>query len=108
MPLKRQVTRKPKPWNAFDVELGDPDHEKWGKSPEIDECEADGLTGCCCLCCHRNTCRSISECFLGAFPHHITANQFFTPDMFSAYHREGYAACVEADIAEFFRNRVTV
>lgn len=107
MPLKREVTKQPKPWDVFDVELGDPDHKKWGKGPEIDKDEADRLTGCCCLCCHRNSCQYISKFLLGGFPHHITANQFLTPDTFSAYHREGYAACVEADVGEFLTKQST-
>ena len=125
-PLKRKVTEQPKPWKdeVFDdVELGkNPD--AWGRGPEMDEEEADRLTWCCCHgchrnvktckcccvcctcecccdCCPRNICHTISSFCLGEFPHHITPNQFFTPDMFTAYHREGYAACVEAKIDEF-------
>ena len=101
MPLERVVTEQPKSWEDFDDALGDLQHEKWGRSPEITEHEANRLTGCCCLCCHRNSCQFISNFLQGAFPHHITANQFFTPDMFSVYHREGYAACVEANVAGF-------
>lgn len=45
-------------------------------------------------------------CFLfrilcGFFPHHATLNQFFTPALFSAYHREGYRACLDAEIGQF-------
>ena len=38
------------------------------------------------------------------FPQHITANQFFTPRMFEAYHREGYRACVEAEQEDFMKS----
>ncbi|KAL9952341.1 hypothetical protein ACROYT_G039584 [Oculina patagonica] len=107
MPLKREVNEEPKPWKTFDAELGDLDHKNWGKGPEITKHEADRLTGCCCLCCHRNSCQYMSTFFVGGFPHHITANQFFTPDTFSAYHREGYAACVEADVTEFLKKQST-
>ena len=98
-------TKQPKPWKDFDIQL---DSDKWGKSPELTDIEADRLTFCCCSRCHcygRSccSCRCISERLLGKFPHHITANQFFTPDIFSAYHREGYAACVEAGVAEFLK-----
>ena len=40
----------------------------------------------------------------GAFPQHITANQFFTPRMFRAYHCEGYNACMEANAADFLNS----
>ena len=102
-PLDRVENEQPKPWTHFGVELDDPDHKKWGKSPELIVEEADRLTFCCCHCCHYDgSSHCISESLLGRFPHHITANQFFTPDTFSAYHREGYAACVEAEVAKFF------
>ncbi|XP_078351132.1 uncharacterized protein LOC144635894 [Oculina patagonica] len=107
IPLKREVNEEPKPWKTFDTELGDLDHKNWGKGPEITKHEADRLTGCCCLCCHGNSCQSLSTFLFGGFPHHITANQFFTPDTFSAYHREGYAACTEADVVDFLRNQST-
>lgn len=103
-PLKPE-TEQPKSWEYFDMPL---ESNKWGESPELTVAEADRLTFCCCLCCHCNSsscssCRCISERLLGKFPHHITANQFFTPDTFSAYHREGYAACVEAKVADFLK-----
>ena len=96
----RPETGQPKPWKDFDMPL---EAKKWGKSPELTPREADKLTFCCCACCHCYSCRCISERLLGKFPHHITANQFFTPDTFSAYHREGYAACVEAGVADFLK-----
>ena len=100
-------TGQPKSWRDFDMPL---EADKWGESPELKDFEADKLTFCCCPCCHCNSsscscCRSISERLLGRFPHHITANQFFTPDTFTAYHREGYAACVEAGVADFLSSQ---
>ena len=59
--------------------------------------DVDKLTLCCCECCHRSLFRGCSSWFCNAFPQHITANQFFTPRMFEAYHREGYRACKEAE-----------
>ena len=106
IPLERAEIEQPKPWDTFDPELGSLDPDKWGKSPELTVREADRLTFCCCHCCHYyGSSHCISDCLLGRFPHHITANQFFTPDTFSAYHREGYAACVEADVANFFKQQ---
>ena len=67
----------------------------WGPGPDLEAAEVDRLTGCCCECCH---CSLLGR---GDFPQHKTANQFFTPAMFSAYHREGYRACVEADADNF-------
>ena len=131
-PLKEgPKTEQPRSWEDFGLQL---DSGKWGKSPELKDLEADRLTFCCCLCCHCYSssccsswcssccsswcssccnsccssccsCRCISERLLGKFPHHITANQFFTPDTFSAYHREGYAACVEAGVADFLKEQ---
>ena len=107
IPLKeRPKTGQPKSWK--DLHL---DPEEWGESPELKDVEADRLTFCCCPCCpcchcfscSCCSCRCISERLLGKFPHHITANQFFTPDTFTAYHREGYAACVEAGVADFLK-----
>lgn len=52
---------------------------------------------CFCFCFPGDICHHISSFFLrGGFPHHTTGNQFFTPDMFSAYHCEGLAASIEA------------
>ena len=80
------------------------DPEMWGEGPVVSSEEADNLTGCCCECCH-GCCCNIKDC-CGVFPHHVTANQLFTPKMFSAYHREGYRACRDAlaalDGDEFF------
>ena len=73
----------------------------WGPGPELTAEEVDRLTFCCCEGCHGNKCRGLSEWICGAFPQHSTANQFFTQAMFTAYHREGYRACTEANAAEF-------
>ena len=79
-----------------DLEAGN-----WGIGPQQDADEVDSLTFCCCDRCHGNTLQGLSTAMCGAFPQHITANQFFTPRMFRAYHSEGYNACVEAEAAEF-------
>ena len=63
----------------------------------LDQEEVDNLTFCCCEFCHENQFCSLSSSLCNTFPQHITANQFFTPRMFEAYHREGYRACVEAE-----------
>ena len=52
-------------------------------------------------CCHGDACRGLSEAICGAFPQHLTINQCFTPTMFSAYHREGCRASMEAEVEEF-------
>ena len=95
-------------------------HELWGQSPVLSEDEANKLNWCCCSRCHINVkcdcccdccqedgiCHWLSSRCLGEFPHHVTANQFFTPDMFTAYHREGYAAYFEANIpGDFYQPR---
>ena len=64
------------------------------KSEDI---QSEELTWCCCECCHSKSCHRMSECCCNAFPQHSTANQFFTPRMFEAYHEEGRRACEEAD-----------
>lgn len=98
MPATQEVSRRI-PW---DIELDDND---WGPSPELTEREVGRLTCYFCVCCHYyGSSHCISDAFLRRFPHHITANQFFTPEMFSAYHWEGYAACIEADIESFFKD----
>ena len=75
--------------------------DAWGTGPEVEPEEVDRLTCCCCECCHCLPLRLLSEGCCGVFPNHVTANQFFTPIMFSAYHREGYRACTEARVVEF-------
>ena len=82
---------------GFNLELND-----WGNSPYLTKEEVDELTFCCCECCNKKSCLSgLSELLCDRFPNISTANQFFTPLQFSAYHREGYRACVEAQAAEF-------
>ena len=73
---------------------------EWGTGPDLEASEVDRLTGCCGECCHKSCCSWCSWC-CGSFPQHSTANQCFTPAMFSAYHREGYRACAEAEAANF-------
>ena len=73
----------------------------WGRGPQLDAKEADRLTFCCCECCHGDSLQWLSKMMCSTFPQHITANQFFTPRVFAAYHSEGYNACVEAEAAEF-------
>ncbi|XP_022799709.1 uncharacterized protein LOC111337638, partial [Stylophora pistillata] len=95
--LKRQecVTWK-ESLRDVDLEAGE-----WGLGPQLDAKEADKLTFCCCECCHSDSLQRLSKMMCGTFPQHTTANQFFTPRMFAAYHSEGYNACVEAEAAEF-------
>lgn len=79
-----------------DLEAGE-----WGLGPQLDARGADRLTFCCCERCHGDSLQWLSKMMCGTFPQHTTANQFFTPLMFAAYHSEGYNACVEAEAAEF-------
>ena len=76
----------------------------WGAGPELSSEEVNRLTFCCCERCHGNTCRDFSEAICGVFPQHSTSNQLFTPTMFSAYHREGYRASMEAKVVQFVLN----
>ena len=76
-----------KTWEEFGFHL---DARDWGNSPYLNE-QKSCLNGLSELLCHK-------------FPNHSTANQFFTPLMFSAYHREGFRACVEAEAAEFLKD----
>ena len=88
-----------KTWEEFGFNLEPND---WGNSPYLTGEEVDKLTFCCCECCNKKSCLSgLSELFCDKFPNTSTANQFFTPLQFSAYHREGYRACIEAQAAEF-------
>lgn len=101
-PTKGIQKEEPLSWKDalrdIDVDL---EAAKWGESPQQDTDEVDDLTFCCCESCHSFKYQKLSNCLCGVFPQHITANQFFTPRMFAAYHREGYNACVEAEAAEF-------
>ena len=87
-------------WADYGEDL---DPNVWGPGPVLSAEEVDGLTFCCCECCHTSfTCVSkISKELCGGFPSTSTINQFFTPSLFAAYHREGYRACVESNAAEF-------
>lgn len=76
------------------------DKSIWGPGPALKASDVDRLSGCCCLCCNVKL-----PCdLLNGFPNHSTVNQFFTPHQFTAYHREGYHACLEAEAAEFLDN----
>ena len=85
----------------------DLDESQWGSGPELYAKDVDRLTFCCCECCHGYSCQGFSEGICGSFPQHSTSNQFFTPAMFAAYHREGYRACLEANAAEFLSEEST-
>ena len=91
MDAEDAAARSTDPFPAFDQPNG-PHPGIAMKQPDVDK-----LTFCCCECCHRRSCHGCSSLFCKAFPQHITANQFFTPRMFEAYHREGYRACREAE-----------
>ncbi|XP_028408530.1 uncharacterized protein LOC114531087 isoform X1 [Dendronephthya gigantea] len=74
------------------------DERKWGSGPILKEETINDISGFpaglgCCDCKSRCSC---CDSFL-AFPRHTTMNQFFTPRMFTVYHREGYRACMECD-----------
>ena len=87
-------------WADYGEDL---DTKKWGPGPVLSAEEVDRLTFCCCECCHsRLGCVSkISKILCLGFPSTSTLNQFFTPSLFTAYHREGYRACVESNAEEF-------
>ena len=91
-----------KTWEEFCFHL---DARDLGNSPYLNEEDVDELTFCCCVCYNKKShLRGLSELLCHKFPNHNTANQFFTPLMFSAYHREGFRACVEAETAEFLND----
>jgi len=83
-----------------DVKI-DIEADLWGSGPDLELEEVDRLTCCCSECCHCSLLLLLPGSFCGVFPNHVTANQFYTPAMFSAYHREGYRACMEARADEF-------
>ncbi|XP_044176901.1 uncharacterized protein LOC114967550 isoform X2 [Acropora millepora] len=87
-------------WADYGEDL---DTKEWGPGPVLSAEEVDRLTFCCCECCHsRLGCVSkISKILCLGFPSTSTLNQFFTPSLFTAYHREGYRACVESNAEEF-------
>ena len=74
---------------------GDSDQSRF---KDLTKKEVERIEGCpngigCCECCHIKGGPWCNCCF--EFPRHPTMNQFYTPTMFSAYHREGYRACEE-------------
>ncbi|XP_022790889.1 uncharacterized protein LOC111330315 [Stylophora pistillata] len=75
----------------------------WGTGPDLEAEEVERLTFCCSECCHCSHLQYLSHSCCGIFPYHSTSNQLFTPAQFSAYHREGYHACVEARAIEFLK-----
>lgn len=79
----------------------DLDESDWGPGPYLKAPEVDRLTGCCCECCHLGLFRWLLKGLTERFPFTPTSNQLYTPAMFSAYHREGYRACVEAEADKF-------
>ena len=74
---------------------------RWGRAPSLEGEEVDKLTFCCSECCHSPCYSCCSDPLCGHFPRHKTGNQFFTSEMFSAYHREGYIAATEGVIESF-------
>ncbi|XP_028408585.1 uncharacterized protein LOC114531134 [Dendronephthya gigantea] len=74
------------------------DDEKWGTGPSLLEKTMNDVSGfpaglgCCDM---KTRCSCCDSCL--AFPRHTTGNQFFTPRLFTVYHREGYRACMECD-----------
>lgn len=91
-------------WADYGEDL---DTKDWGLGPVLSAEEVDRLTFCCCECCHTSFgCVSkISEKLCMGFPSTSTINQFFTPSLFTAYHREGYRTCVESAAEEFLTGR---
>ena len=55
------------------------------------------LYGVCCACCHHTACCCGWRYLCGEFPHHSTANQFFTPEMQEDYAKEGESAMRAAE-----------
>ena len=75
------------------------DFKDWGGSSYLTKSDVNVIEGCpggigCCECCHIKPC-CCNGCF--TFPRHPTVNLFYTPTMFTTYHREGYRACMECD-----------
>ena len=98
------VVKQQTDWTEYEEDTGlKMERKRWGDGPYLSEEEVSRLTGVCCGCCHCACCKGCSEPVLGRFPHHSTANQFFTPDQFSAYHREGYRSLIEGSLDEFLK-----
>jgi len=72
-----------------------------GTGPELSAEEVDRLTFCCCECCHGNSCREFLRSIVRGFSTAFHEQSVFHPTMFSAYHREGYRASMEAKVEEF-------
>ncbi|KAL9964155.1 hypothetical protein ACROYT_G027747 [Oculina patagonica] len=98
-------------WDQYTSDTGEElDAREWGLGPVLRAEEVDRLTFCCCEACHSssNVLRWISGKLCSGFPSTSTANQFFTPSLFTAYHREGYRACVQAGAEEFLTDRTAL
>ena len=91
-------------WSEYEADTGlKLKAKRWGNGPYLSGDEANRLTGACSDCCHCSCCKVLSEPLFGRFPQHSTANQFFTQDLFSAYHREGYRSSIEGSLDEFLK-----
>ncbi|KAK3728945.1 hypothetical protein QZH41_016810 [Actinostola sp. cb2023] len=89
-------------WSDLDGDVKlDLDESAWGSGPALKASDVDRLSGCCFECCHWKPFNFILNPLMGRFPFHSTFNQMFTASQFSAYHREGYRACLEGEAAEF-------
>ena len=101
-PFKGICHRYLSTWEEYNTDTAQYiDPESWGPGPDLTADETDRLTCCCCECCHSLSCRTCSAVCFGTFPFHFTSNQFFTPEIFSAYHREGYRASLDGEIECF-------
>lgn len=93
-------------WKQYHQDTGEKlDEGQWGKGPVLRADEVDRLTFCCCECCHSSSkvLQWISKKLCLRFPSTSTVNQFFTSSLYTAYHREGYRACVESGAEEFLK-----
>lgn len=98
-------------WGQYTRDTGNElDPKEWGPGPVLQAEDVDRLTFCCCESCHSNSkvLRWISNKLCLGFPSTSTANQFFTPSLFTAYHREGYRACVQSGAEEFLTCEETI
>lgn len=107
-PLKGTAPNSISTWQEYTTDTEqDMDPQLWGPGPDLDANETEKLTFCCCECCHQQSCRQCSSFLCGVFPFHFTCNQFFTPEMFSTYHREGYKASLDGKIECFLDPNMT-